>query len=122
MPGFGVKRLHSTMSDPGQEDSDTDIDDNEEKRANSQQLDANVNEEMHNPRFRPWTKEDRVSFITRFEAAYSRPIEAVIDAGAVADSDVFGIETTINTTNTETSENIIKTFMYFIGRLNPPHD
>ena len=73
---------------------------------------------MRSLRYRNWTEFDRDSFIGRFEAAYSRPIEAVINS-TVADSDVYGIETTINTTNTE---NPTMTFMYFIGRLNPPHD
>ena len=73
---------------------------------------------MRDLRYSNWTELDRTSFIKRFESAYSRPIEAVINS-TVADSDVYGIETTINTTNTE---NPTMTFMYFIGRLNPPHD
>ena len=117
MSVFGVKRLHSTLSDPGQgqeEDSDTDIDDNAAKRASSQQLNANVNEEMHNPRYRPWTKADRDSFITRFEDEYGRQIES--DAAGTYDTD--GPELY----NFEEITYPLMTFMYFIGRLNPPHD
>lgn len=93
-------------------------DDDDDEKGSTQPYEAFVHPEMHNRRYRSWTQADIAPFLAQFEAAYSRPITAVID-GAVADNELVSIETTINTKNIV---NPTMTFMYFIGRLNPPHD